>query len=160
MAGLDDRAFFARPAASVNPIALIVKHLGGNLRSRWADPLGADGESPTRKRDREFVLAADDTREALMTSWTAGWETLASALRRFQPADLDRTVLIRGEPHTLAQALLRGTTHAAYHVGQILYVARMLAPDAPYLTVAPPSLRGASDALRGAYFGRGAEPSG
>ncbi len=141
ISSLDDERFFARPAPSVNPIALIVKHLAGNLRARWADPFGGDGEPPTRNRDGEFELTPDDSRESLMNAWNAAWAMLESTIAALTPSDLERTVTIRGEPHTMAQALLRAAMHAAYHVGQILYVARMLAPDAPYLTVAPKAIR-------------------
>lgn len=153
LAGVDDAAFFAAPAGPgrVNPIALIVKHLAGNLRSRWRDFPEADGEKPDRDRDGEFVLGPADTREALMRSWDLGWSTLFATLDRLADADLGRTTAIRGEPHTVLQALLRGSNHAAYHVGQILYLARLLCPDSPWLTVAP----GASRGLAGGYLAAG-----
>lgn len=148
MAPLGDEAFFRRPTPAVNSIALIVKHLAGNLRSRWTDFLAQDGEKPDRDRDREFVLGPDDSREALLAAWRRGWSTLFDTLDSLRADDLDRTITIRGEPHTVAEALVRGATHAAYHAGQILYVARMLAPEAPWLTVKP----GASAAVVGAYL--------
>jgi len=141
MDALEDEQFFHRPAPSVNPVALIVKHMAGNLRARWSDPFGGDGEPASRNRDGEFEIAPNDTREAVIDAWDAGWTTLESTVASLRADDLERTITIRGEPHTVAQALMRAATHAAYHVGQILYVARMLAPDAPYLTAAPRALR-------------------
>jgi uncharacterized damage-inducible protein DinB len=137
IAALDDVDFFHRPGTHVNPIALIVKHLGGNLASRWIDFLTSDGDKPGRDRDAEFVIADDDTRAALQGTWEHGWQALFATIATLHETDLDRTVTIRCEPHTVAQALLRAATHAAYHVGQILYIARMLRPDAPWLTIPP-----------------------
>jgi hypothetical protein len=137
LAALDDADFFRRPGEHVNPIALIVKHLAGNLQSRWTDFLTSDGDKPTRDRDAEFLLTEADTRAALLAAWERGWQALFATLGRLQASDLDRTVTIRGEAHTVLQAILRGATHAAYHVGQILYIARLVRPDRPWLTIAP-----------------------
>src|SRR5262245_44640124 len=137
MADVDDAAFFRRPAEHVNPIALIVKHLAGNLLSRWTDFLTTDGEKPTRDRDAEFVLTAGDTRASLMAAWDRGWQAVLVTVSGLTPADLTGEIMIRGEKHTVQQALLRGLNHAAYHVGQILYLARLLAPDRPWLTIPP-----------------------
>jgi uncharacterized damage-inducible protein DinB len=139
MASLDDADFFRRPGTHVNPIALIVKHLAGNLASRWTDFLTGDGDKPGRDRDAEFVISELDTRATLCEAWENGWRAVFETIGTLHETDLDRTVTIRGEGHTVVQALLRATTHAAYHVGQILYVARMLRPDAPWLTIAPGS---------------------
>jgi hypothetical protein len=147
MGALDDGDFFARPAPHANPIAVIVKHLAGNLSSRWLDVLAADGDKPARDRDAEFVLADADTRANLMAAWDRGWAAVFDAIQGLTGPDLGRTVTIRGEPHTARQALLRGLAHAAYHVGQILYLARLQRPDAPWLTIAP----GQSRSHRGAY---------
>lgn len=147
MAGLDDDAFFRRPGEAVNPVALIVKHLAGSLLSRWTDFLMTDGEKPTRNRDQEFILAEGDTRAGLLADWDRGWQVMLTTIGSLTEADLARTVTIRGEAHTVQQAILRGTTHSAWHVGQILYVARLLKPAAPWLTVAP----GKSSAVPGAY---------
>lgn len=147
MASLEDADFFARPAPHVNPIAVIVKHLAGNLASRWLDFLAADGDEPARDRDAEFVLTDADTRAALLAAWEGGWAAVFTAVEGLTELDLDRLVNIRGEPHTVRQALLRGLTHAAYHTGQILYLARLVRPDAPWLTIAP----GQSRSHRGAY---------
>ena len=134
---LSDTDFFRRPAEQVNPIALIVKHLAGNLTSRWSDFLTTDGDKPSRDRDAEFIVAANDTRPSLMAAWEAGWSVLFKTLAKLRDADLAAIVTIRGEPHTVQQALLRGLDHAAYHIGQILYVARWLNPDGSWLTIAP-----------------------
>jgi uncharacterized damage-inducible protein DinB len=150
IAGLSDDAFFRRPAEHVNPIALIVKHLAGNLASRWADFLTTDGEKPTRDRDSEFVLGPDDARANLMAAWERGWSILFATLAGLKDDDLEKSVTIRGEPHRVQQALLRGLNHAAYHVGQILYIARLHQPDAEYLTVPP----GQSRRVRGGYLSK------
>ncbi len=112
-----------------NSIAIVMKHVGGNLRSRWTDPLTTDGEKPWRNRDQEFI---DDfaERDALMAQWNAGWAALESALASFTDADLNKTLLIRGELHTLALALTRSLSHIAYHVGQIVQSSRILASRA------------------------------
>lgn len=144
---LDDEGFFYRPGEAVNPVALIVKHLAGNLRSRWRDFLSTDGEKPDRDRDGEFSLTEADSRAALMAAWEDAWTILRDTLDSLTIDDLDRTVTIRGEPHTVRQALIRGLTHLAYHTGQILYVARWRCPDAPWQTIAP----GRSREHRGAY---------
>ena len=150
VAGLSDDDFFRRPAEHVNPIALIVKHLAGNLASRWADFLATDGEKPARDRDSEFVVGPDDTRANLMAAWERGWSILFDTLAGLKEDDLNKSVTIRGEPHRVQQALLRGLNHAAYHVGQILYIARLQKPDAEYVTVPP----GQSQAVRGGYFSK------
>jgi uncharacterized damage-inducible protein DinB len=133
---LDDEAFFRRPGRQVNPVALIVKHLAGNLRSRWTGFLTSDGEKD-RDRDDEFVLGPQDTRSDLMTCWNAGWGALEETLKSLDQSNLQQIITIRGEPHTVQQALLRGLTHAAYHTGHILYLARLLKPDSAWLTIAP-----------------------
>src|SRR4051812_48718509 len=115
LAGMADDAFFHRPGELVNPVALIVKHLAGNLLSRWTDFLTTDGEKPTRDRDGEFALGPADTRLALIAGWERGWQALLDTLAGLTDADLGKTVLIRGERHTVQQAILRGLDHAAYH---------------------------------------------
>jgi hypothetical protein len=116
--------FFAIPAPGDNSIAVIVKHVGGNLISRWTDFLTSDGEKPGRDRDTEFQILTDDTRERLLANWEKGWGVLFSALEPLSDADLIRMITIRGEPLTVLQAINRQLTHYAYHVGQILYVAK------------------------------------
>ena len=148
LAELDDSRFFELPGLQVNPIALIVKHLAGNLRSRWTAFLTSDGEKPDRDRNREFVLTDSDTRDHLMNAWEQGWAALWNTLETLTDADLDRVVMIRSEPHTVRQAVLRSLTHTAYHTGQILYLVRLLQPESRWLTIAP----GESRTDRGRYL--------
>jgi len=124
-----DEDFLASRGDADNSLAVIVKHLAGNMHSRWRDFLTLDGEKPDRKRDQEFVLVAEDTRRALMSRWESGWELMLSTLETLGDDDLQRMVTIRGEPHTVLQAINRQLTHSAYHVGQIVYVARQLAGE-------------------------------
>lgn len=148
IAPLDDRQFFQRPTEEVNSVALIVKHLAGNLASRWTDFLSSDGEKSGRDREAEFILSQQDTRAGLLTAWEQGWQTLFDSVGGLSPSDFGRTVTIREEKHTVLQALLRGVTHAAYHTGQILYLARLLRPEGAWLTVAPGQSRNAPGAYR------------
>ena len=124
MAQLSDEQFFAVPSPGDNSIAIIVKHVGGNLISRWTDFLTTDGEKPGRDRDREFRIDRDDDRGRLMQVWSRGWTTLFNALEPLKDVDMSRVVLIRGESMTALQAVNRQLTHYAYHVGQIVYVAK------------------------------------
>jgi hypothetical protein len=108
-------------------MALIMKHLSGNMRSRWRDFLTADGEKPDRDRDSEFILSSQDSRQRILEEWDQGWTILFEALAPLRAEDLDRTVVIRGERFTVLQAISRQLTHYAYHVGQLVYVAKHLA---------------------------------
>ena len=148
MVELDDPRFFHRPGPLVNPVALIVKHLAGNLISRWTDFLTTDGEKVSRDRDSEFLLTESDTRVSLMASWERGWSVLFDTLAGLTDSDLGRTVTIRGEPHSACQALLRGMSHVAYHTGQILYLVRWMRPESAWLTVPPGQSRGVPGAYR------------
>lgn len=150
LATLDDLEFVRRPVGHVNSVAIIVKHLAGNLASRWTDFLTADGEEAGRDRDSEFLLTEQDTRANLLTAWERGWKALFDALKILTGSDLTRTVMIRGERHSVPQALLRGLSHAAYHTGQILYLARVWRPDSPWLTIPPHASRNARSAYLGA----------
>lgn len=125
LAQVSDEEFFRALDPESNSLAIIVKHVAGNLRSRWTDFLTSDGEKPDRNRDTEFELGPADTREALMAGWEAGWELLNEALA-LAPEDVERTVLIRGEPHSVVQAVNRQLTHYAGHVGQIVFLAKHL----------------------------------
>ena len=118
----DDELFLTLDAES-NSIAIIVKHLAGNMRSRWTDFLTTDGEKPDRHRDTEFV-EPPQTRAELMKLWEAGWKHVFDALDPLTDADLTRTVTIRTEPHTVMQAINRQIAHYSYHVGQILFAAK------------------------------------
>jgi len=130
MAQIDDDAFFHGLDADSNSVAALVKHIAGNARSRWRDFMTSDGEKSDRDRDSEFALTTDDTRTALETLWNDGWATLDAALEPLTAADLEKTVTIRGEPHSVAQAIQRQLGHYAYHVGQIVLLARHHAGDA------------------------------
>src|SRR6186713_2660297 len=103
--------FFAVLGPEDNSIALIVKHVAGNMRSRWTDFLTSDGEKPDRHRDSEFELDSADTREAILAQWEASWKLLFTAIAELGPEDLGRTVTIRNEPHTVVQAINRQTSH-------------------------------------------------
>jgi Protein of unknown function (DUF1572) len=107
-----------------NSIAIIVKHLAGNLQSRFADFLTTDGEKPTRNRDDEFEMIEGASREELLRWWDAAWATTLGSLDSLTPADLERTVYIRGEAFLVREALNRSVTHLAYHVGQIVLLAK------------------------------------
>jgi hypothetical protein len=137
VAQLDERELFQRPAPHVNSVAIIVKHLAGNLASRWSDFLTTDGEKPSRDRDGEFVITEADSRESLLAAWERGWGLLFSTVEGLNPSGLPKTITIRGETHTALQALLRGVNHIAYHTGQVLYIVRLLRPDSDWLTMAP-----------------------
>jgi hypothetical protein len=123
MAQVTDEQLFARLDDESNSIAIIVKHLAGNMRSRWTDFLTTDGEKPDRDRDSEFV-APPTTHTALMKMWDEGWECLFAALEPLADADLNRTITIRAEPHSVTQAINRQIAHYAYHVGQIVMLAK------------------------------------
>lgn len=126
-AQVSDAQFFMQLDEESNSIAIIVKHVGGGLRSRWTDFLTTDGEKPTRHRDTEFVIEQGDTREALMARWEDGWRLLFAGLAALQPEDLGRAITIRGEPHTVLQAINRQLTHQSGHAGQIVLLAKHLA---------------------------------
>jgi hypothetical protein len=133
---LDGNSFFAKPAAHMNSAAVIVKHLAGSMRSRWTGFLTTEGEKPDRDRDAEFAIQ-NETRAELLANWEAGWQALETTLTQLTDADLAKIVLIRGEAHSVLQALIRGLSHATYHVGQLLYLARLFRPDGDWLTIPP-----------------------
>ena len=126
MAQLNDQEFFHTPDAESNSTAVVVKHIAGNLRSRWKDFLTTDGEKPDRDRDQEFLLTAADTRQDLMRRWEEGFQILFDTIASLTPEDFGRTVTIRNAPHTILQAMNRSLMHTAYHVGQILYLGKHL----------------------------------
>lgn len=123
----DDQLFLAHDQDS-NSIAILVKHMTGNMRSRWIDFLTTDGEKPTRDRDCEFVNPAA-SRTELLAEWERGWACVFAALEPLSEADLSRTITIRGEAHSVMQAINRQIAHYAYHVGQIVLLARTFASD-------------------------------
>ena len=112
----------------MNSIAIIVKHMTGNMRSRWTDFLTSDGEKPDRNRDTEFI-EPPESREALMKRWEDGWKLVFAALEPLTEADLTRTITIRGEAHSVMQAINRQLAHYASHVGQIVLLAKHFASD-------------------------------
>jgi Protein of unknown function (DUF1572) len=118
----DDQLLYAQDE-ECNSIATIMKHLAGNMRSRWTDFLASDGEKPSRNRDSEFVDPLR-TREQLTRDWEEGWACLLGTLESLTDADLTRRVLIRGEAHSVMQAINRQLCHYAYHVGQIVLLAK------------------------------------
>src|SRR3989454_5820778 len=119
MAQCPDDALFESLHAESNSIAIIVKHMVGNMRSRWTDFLTTDGEKPDRNRDMEFVVPPA-SRADLMAQWNAGWDLVFRALEPLSDADLERKVTIRGEPHSVMQAINRQIAHYAYHSGQVV----------------------------------------
>ena len=129
MAQCPDEALFTTLDEESNSIAIIIKHMAGNMRSRWMDFLTTDGEKPDRNRDTEFE-DAPKTRAALMELWELGWRYLFEALEPLTEADLTRTITIRTEPHSVMQAINRQVAHYAHHVGQILFLAKHLTTEA------------------------------
>ena len=125
MAQVTDEQLLAALDPEMNSIAQIVKHMAGNMRSRWTDFLTSDGEKPDRHRDSEFEQPPA-TRQALMEMWEAGWKCIFTALEPLSDSDLGRTVLIRGEAHSVMQAVNRQLAHYAYHAGQIVFLAKHL----------------------------------
>lgn len=123
-AQISDQEFFAALDEEGNSIAVLVKHISGNSMSRWSDFLTSDGEKPDRNRDREFEIDKGATREELMLFWERGWQTLFDALEPLTSSDFDRKVLIRGEEHSIFQAINRQMMHYAYHIGQIVFLAK------------------------------------
>lgn len=125
-AQISHEEFFHTLDADANSIAVIIKHMSGNMLSRWTDFLTSDGEKPFRHRDGEFALTAEEaiSQETLMQQWERGWACLFAALEPLTPEDLRHKVLIRGEPHTVIEALNRQLTHYAYHIGQIVLLAK------------------------------------
>ena len=128
LAQCPDESLFTILDAESNSIAIIVKHLAGNMRSRWTDFLTSDGEKPDRQRDTEFE-EPPRTRAELMELWERGWKLLFGALEPLDDADLAKTITIRTEPHSVMQAINRQIAHYSYHVGQIVFLARHFAGE-------------------------------
>lgn len=134
---LSDEELHQRPAPDINSVAVILRHLGGNLRSRWTDFLTTDGEKPDRDRDREFEEWEGD-RASLQQYFEEGWACLEAAVAELSEETAAAQIEIRGEPHSVALAMLRSLTHLAYHVGQIVMVARMVHQGSwDWLTISP-----------------------
>jgi hypothetical protein len=151
MEQLDDEQFFAALDSESNSVAILVKHLAGNLRSRWTDFLTGDGEKPDRFRDQEFIIDAGTTRDEVMAWWERGWLCLFKALEPLGPEDVMRKVMIRREPHTVLQAMNRQLTHYAAHTGQIVFLAKHLKSSA-WKTLSVP--RGQSEQFNQRHFER------
>ncbi len=134
---LTDEELRRQPGESFNSVAILLRHLGGNLISRWTDFLTTDGEKPDRNRDTEFETWPGD-RESLMQFFDRGWRAFESAIEQARQLDPNSEIFIRGESHTLSQAFVRSLTHTSYHIGQISMVARMVhAGDWNWLTIKP-----------------------
>ena len=125
MEQVSDEEFFQQIDAESNSIAIIVKHIAGNLHSRWRDFLTSDGEKPDRHRDTEFELT-DESRGSLMQFWESGWKMLFDNIGPLTPEDFEKKVTIRGEPHTAVEAINRQLAHYSMHVGQIVFLAKHL----------------------------------
>ena len=128
MAQVSDEQLLTVLDGEANSIAVIVKHMAGNMRSRWTDFLTSDGEKPDRNRDTEFE-DPPATRETVLALWEQGWQYLFTALEPLSDPDLQRTVTIRGEAHSVMQAINRQMAHYAYHCGQILLLAKHFKHD-------------------------------
>ena len=126
MAQLKDEDFFVTLDPEANSVAILVKHLAGNMCSRFTDFLTCDGEKPDRFRDQEFEITSTTTRTEVMKWWEEGWSRVFGAIDPLTPEDVLRTVTIRGEPHTVLQAINRQIAHYAQHIGQIVMLAKHL----------------------------------
>jgi len=126
IAQLKDEELFVTIDAEANSVAILVKHLAGNMRSRFTDFLTSDGEKPNRFRDQEFELNAATTRADVMRWWEEGWAQVFATLDALKPEDVMRTVTIRGEPHTVLQAINRQIAHYVSHTGQIIFLSKHL----------------------------------
>jgi hypothetical protein len=149
---VNDQQFFQADGRESNSIAVVMKHVGGNLRSRWTDFLTSDGEKPDRNRDGEF-LADSENRQSITQIWNRGWESLDDTLAHLGPDQLGLSVTIRNEPCTVSQALMRSLAHTSHHCGQIVHIAKALA-GSNWKTLSIP--RGGSANLQGNFWS--AEP--
>ena len=148
MEQLSDEQYFAMLDAESNSVAILAKHMAGNLRSRFTDFLTSDGEKPDRNRDQEFVVSTDASRAAIMQAWAQGWQLVLDALQSLQPGDLAREVTIRSAPHTVMQAITRQLAHHASHAGQIVLLAKHW-KGTDWKTLSVP--RGQSEAVNAAF---------
>jgi hypothetical protein len=121
---IDDEDFFKTLDPESNSIAVNIKHMAGNMLSRWTDFLTTDGEKPERERDMEFEMLPGATKAGMIAYWENGWKCVFDAVEPLQPDDLMRTVRIRGQDHTVIEAINRQLAHYAYHVGQIVFLAK------------------------------------
>ena len=151
IAQLPDEKLHVALDENTNSIAVIMKHVAGNLLSRWTDFLTTDGEKPWRNRDDEFVDTLG-TRDELLQHWERGWNCLFDTLSALTPEDVAKSVTIRGEPHSVPLALHRSLAHGAYHIGQIIMIARILAGE-QWETITIP--RGQSASYNQAVWSKG-----
>lgn len=142
LAQVSDEEYFKTPTPESNSLAIIVKHMAGNMKSRWTDFLTTDGEKSERKRDQEFVAGEADSRESLTRAWESGWETVFQTLEKLPPNSLLAEVTIRGQKLTVFEAISRQLTHYGNHVGQIVFLAKQLR-DSDWRTLSIP--RGQSE---------------
>ena len=140
MAQVDNDQLFEQIGPEVNSIATNMKHVAGNMLSRWTNFLTTDGEKPDRDRDGEFELGAEDTPANVRTRWDNAWDLAVGAIEALKPVDLTRTVTIRGEPHTVVEAINRQMSHYSYHVGQIVQLAKYFAGES-WKTLSIPKAR-------------------
>lgn len=135
-----------------NSIVQIVQHLSGNMLSRWTDFLNSDGEKDWRHRDAEFERKTL-TRTEMLECWNKGWQCLLNTLQELNPADLEKTIYIRGEAHSVTDAINRQLAHYPYHIGQIVFIGKMLADNWASLSIP----KGQSDAFNETQFGNAAK---
>ena len=124
IAQLKDEEFFVTLDEESNSVAVVMKHMAGNMISRWTDFLTSDGEKPNRNRDMEFVIEPNTTKDEVLAYWERGWQCVFDALDPLTPEDCEKTVTIRDEKHTIVQAINRQLMHYAYHIGQIVFLAK------------------------------------
>jgi hypothetical protein len=147
-----DEDFFKKPGEYSNSIAIIIKHVAGNLASRWTDFLTTDGDKPWRDRDGEFVIGPEDTRSHLLAAWEAAWKSVLETLGNLQEADLLKKITIRREEHSVFQAIHRSLTHTSYHVGQIVYLSRLVTKEGWEWITIPPGQSQQAKARGGNYL--------
>lgn len=124
IAQLKDEEFFVSIDEESNSVAVVMKHMAGNMLSRWTDFLTSDGEKPNRNRDLEFVIEPQTSKDEVIAYWERGWQSVFDALEPLRLEDFEKTVMIRGEKHTIVQAINRQLMHYSYHIGQIVFLAK------------------------------------
>ena len=124
IAQVKDDEFFVTLDDEANSVAVIMKHMAGNMFSRWTDFLTSDGEKPDRNRDLEFVIEATTSKDDVLDYWERGWACVFAAIEPLKPEDFEKTVMIRGEPHTIVMAINRQLMHYSYHIGQLVFLAK------------------------------------
>lgn len=124
IAQLKDDEFFVTLDDEANSVAVIMKHMAGNMFSRWTDFLTSDGEKPDRNRDMEFVIGPETTKDDVLDYWERGWACVFAAIEPLKLEDFEKTVSIRGESHTIVMAINRQLMHYSYHIGQIVFLAK------------------------------------